>query len=545
MVIAAICAIGFFAGAFLRSVRLPAVALALLVLSSVLIGGLWPLILQSVGVNPSKQTKEQSYIARNITATDQAFGLNNVKYEPFTPSLSETTATAINDQATVTNARLLDPNVVAPAFQQLQQQDNIFGFPEQLNVDRYTINGKSNNYVVAARELVASRLAGAQTNWINQHMVYTHGDGFVIAAANSVVDQLPVFQDSSLQNKGPLGLTQPRIYYGSLEPDYAIVGSDNGQTREHDTDSTNFTYNGAGGVGVGNLLQRLIFATHYSEPNILFSSEIGSNSKIMYNRDPLERVQKAAPFLTLDTHPYPAVVGGRIVWIVDGYTSIANYPYSQQVSLNSATENSLADQSGTSQANETVSYIRNSVKATVDAFDGTVTLYENDSTDPILKAWEGVFPNLVKPASAISADLRSHFRYPQDLFEVQRSLLVKYHQTDPVQFFNSSGFWDVPNDPTYQENAQQPPYYLQIKLPKQDDSNFALTSVLTGYQRQYMNAYMTASSDPANYGQITVLTLPQNGQTPGPAQIYGIFTSNSTITQYRTLAGSAAGPGRR
>ena len=537
MVIAGICAAGFITGAFLRSVRLPAVALALLVLSSVLIGGLWPLILQSVGVNPSKQTKEQPYISRNITATQQAFGLNNVKYQPFTPSATEVTATAINDQDTVSNARLLDPNVVSPAFQQLQQKDNFFGFPEQLNVDRYTINGKSNNYVVAARELVQARLAGTQTNWISQHMVYTHGDGFVIAPANTVVNQLPAFQDSSLQNNGgDLKLTQPRIYYGGLEPDYAIVGGPAGQNREFDTDASNFTYTGSGGVDTGSIFERLIFATHYSEPNILFSSEINSQSKILYNRDPVERVQKAAPFLTLDTHPYPAVVDGRIVWIVDGYTTIQNYPYAQQVPLSQATENSLGDEANTSQANTTISYIRNSVKATVDAYDGTVTLYENDATDPILKAWEGVFPGLIKPSSAISADLRAHFRYPQDLFDVQRSLLVKYHVTNPVQFFNSSGFWDVPNDPTFSETAPQPPYYLQVKLPGATDSSFQLTSVLTGYQRPYMNAYMSASSDPATYGQITVLTLPENGQTPGPGQIYGFFKGNSTITSAYTLA---------
>ncbi len=180
--------------------------------------------------------------------------------------------------------------------------------------------------------------------------------------------------------------------------------------------------------------------------------------------------------------------------------------------------------------------MRNSVKATVDAYNGTVTLYENDPNDPVLKAWEGVFPNLVKPQSAIPQDLRNHFRYPQDMFEVQRSLLVKYHVTDPVQFFNSSGFWNVPDDPTFSENAQQPPYYLQVRLPGATNSSFQLTSVLTGYQRQYMNAYMSASSDPATYGKITVLTLPQNGQTPGPAQIYSIFKSNPTITSAITLA---------
>ncbi len=276
--------------------------------------------------------------------------------------------------------------------------------------------------------------------------------------------------------------------------------------REYDTDSSRYTYTGLGGVDVGNIFQRAVFATEYGEANFLFSSEINSNSKILYNRDPITRVQKAAPFLTTDTKAYPAVVGGRIVWIVDAYTTAPNYPYSQEVTLSDATNNSLAARGAVGQANTQVSYIRNSVKATVDAYDGTVTLYEtkDGSADPVLKAWEGVFPGLVKPASDASAELVSHFRYPQDLFEVQRSLLVRYHVNDPVDFFQSSGFWKVPNDPTVSEAVQapQPPYYLQVKLPGAQGSEFQLTSVLTGFQREFMSAYVSASSDPSRLRQI-------------------------------------------
>src|SRR6476659_7660161 len=499
MLIAAICAIGFIVGAFTRSIKLPAIALGLLVLSSVLIGGVWPLVLQQVVVNPNGINREPEYIARNIEATRTAYNIqdNQINYVDYPGQLAGDPQEIIADQDTVPNARLLDPNVLSPTFTQQQQLRNFYGFPDQLAMDRYTVNGKTQDYVVAVRELNADGLNDAQKNWINEHMVFTHGDGFVAAPANTVDNGYPDYTVSDISQQGDIQVTEPRTYYGQLVTDYAIVGSDGGAPREYDTDSSRYTYTGSGGVPVGNLFQRAVFATEYGEQNFLFSSEINSNSKILYNRDPIKRVQLAAPFLTTDTKTYPAVVDGRIVWIVDAYTTATNYPYSEEVTLSDATNNSLAARGAAAgQANTQVSYIRNSVKATVDAYDGTVTLYAVDEQDPMLKAWESVYPGLIKPDSAVSDSLRAHFRYPQDLFEVQRSLLVRYHVDDPVDFFQSSGFWRVPNDPTVSEAVQapQPPYYLQVKLPGEEGSEFQLTSVLTGFQREFMSAYVSASS---------------------------------------------------
>jgi uncharacterized membrane protein (UPF0182 family) len=551
MCIAAICAVGFIVGGALRSVKLPVIALALLLLSSILIGGVWPLILQKVVVGPSAITKESAYIERNIAATRDAYRITNdaVEYVPYDDkdTLNNPADLADVEPGTVNNARLLDPNLLSSTFTQREQLRNFYGFAKQLSVDRYTNeDGKTQDYVVAAREIDVSNFEDAQMGWINQHLVYTHGNGFVAAPANQLQDGYPKFEVSDVQNpKGGIPVQQPRIYYGALAPEYAIVGAPAGTTpSEYDTDTQKFTYDGTGGVPVGSFFGRLIFATHYTEANFLFSSEINSESKVMYNRDPRDRVKKAAPFLTVDTRPYPAVVDGRIVWIVDAYTTADDYPFSEKVTLSEATSNSLQETQGTvGQVAAQVSYIRNSVKAVVDAYNGTVTLYQVQDDDPVLQAWESVFPGLIQPEGSISADLRAHFRYPEDLFEVQRNLLGKYYVSNPTDFYQNSNFWKVPNDPTESGvTAAQPPYYLEIALPGESKPQFVLTSAMTWFQREYISAYITANGDPDDYGKITVQQMPADTQTPGPVLIQQLFNSNTDISNYvttRTTSGKS------
>ena len=549
MCIAAICAVGFIVGGALRSIKLPVIALALLVLSSIVIGGVWPLILQKVVVGPSAITREAPYIERNITATRDAYAITdkNVEFVNYDKDKEgvKPSELATEEPGTVSNARLLDPNLLTDTFTQREQLRNFYGFADQLSVDRYTDDtGKTQDYVVAAREIDVNNFTDSQMGWINQHLVYTHGNGFVAAPANQLQDGYPVFQVSDVQNpKGGIPVKEPRIYYGALAPDYAVVGAPKTTSpSEYDTDTTQYTYQGTGGVPVGNFFERLIFATHYSEANFVFSSEINSDSKVLYNRDPRERVKLAAPFLTVDTRPYPAVVDGRIVWIVDAYTTAQNYPYAQSVTLSDATDNSQRSPGGTTQIDTSVSYIRNSVKAVVDAYNGTVSLYQVQDDDPVLNAWEGVFPGLIKPESAISPDLRAHFRYPEDLFEIQRSLIGKYYVSNPREFYQGSNFWKVPNDPTEgsTNTAAQPPYYLEIALPGESKPQFMLTSAMTWFEREYISAYITASGDPADYGKITVQQLPAATQTPGPVLIQQLFNSNTNISNYittRTTAG--------
>ncbi|AYF72540.1 membrane protein [Nocardia yunnanensis] len=572
--IAVICAIAFFAGVVLRDLRIPAMAAALLVLSSILVGAVWPLLVEQFSVRPNASTKERAYIERNISATRDAYGLtpDKVDYVDYKSGGQVSASQSTADQQTIGNVRLLDPNILTATFTQRNQLQNIYGFPDTLSIDRYTVGGQTGDYVVAARELQPANLADNQRDWINRHTVYTHGNGFVASPANKVnaappndpkqaqqdasggygypVFSVPGPNGTELKTVSDLGtpadqeaikVDQPRIYYGPLisktDADYAIVGSNGQPKREYDTNDSQFTYDGAGGVPIGNWFHRLAFAAKYAERNILFSGAIGQDSKILFNRNPRDRVTQVAPWLTADTDAYPAVVNGRILWIVDAYTSLDNYPYAQKTPLDGAVEDSIDQTTGRLLPRKEVSYMRNSVKATVDAYDGTVTLYQVDKTDPVLKAWSAVFPGTVKSEDAITPELRAHFRYPEDLFKVQREMLSKYHVDDPGEFFTGNAFWSVPNDPTQEgaaASAHQPPYYVLIGDPKTGKAQFNLTSVMVGYKRNYLSAYIQAHSDPDNYGKITVLRLPDSA-AQGPGQTHNQMTSNGAVASDRTL----------
>ncbi|WP_313675065.1 UPF0182 family protein, partial [Mycolicibacterium sp.] len=556
LAIAIICAAAVFSALFLRDLRIPAIGLALLLLSSVVIGSGWPMIVEQFSVKPNAAQKESEYISRSITATRQAYGLTNdvVTYRDYSGNAPTNAAQVAADRSTTSNIRLLDPTIISPAFTQFQQGKNFYFFPEQLSIDRYSSrDGSLRDYVVAARELNPARLIDNQRDWINRHTVYTHGNGFIASPANTVrgVANDPnqnggypeflasvVGANGSVVSPGPAPLDQPRIYFGPVissgPEDYAIVGK-NGADREYDyetnTETKNYTYTGVGGVSIGNWLSRLVFGAKFAERNFLFSNVIGSNSKILFNRDPAERVKAVAPWLTTDTTVYPAIVNKRMVWIIDGYTTLDNYPYSELTSLSSTTTDSTDVAVNRLLPDKKVSYIRNSVKATVDAYDGTVTLYAQDEQDPVLAAWMKVFPDTIKPKGEITAELASHLRYPEDLFKVQRALLAKYHVDDPVTFFSTSDFWDVPLDPNPTASSFQPPYYIVAKdLAKNDNSSsFQLTSAMNRFRRDFLAAFMSASSDPETYGKITVLTIP--GQVNGPKLAFNAISTDTAVSQ--------------
>lgn len=556
LAIALICAAAVFSAMVLRDLQIPALALVLLLLSSVILGAGWPMIVEQFSVKPNAAQKESEYISRSITATRQAYGLTDdvVTYRDYSGDARATAAQVAADTATTSNIRLLDPTIVSPAFTQFQQGKNFYFFPDQLNIDRYRDqNGRMRDYVIAARELNPNRLIDNQRDWINRHTVYTHGNGFIASPANTVrgIANDPnqnggypeflvnvVGANGGVISDGPARLDQPRIYYGPViadtAADYAIVGR-NGADREYDyennTETKNYTYAGQGGVSIGNLLSRSVFAAKFAERNFLFSSVIGSDSKILFNRDPARRVRAVAPWLTTDSTVYSAVVNKRLVWIVDGYTTLDSYPYSELTSLSSATADSNEVEFNRLLPDRQLSYIRNSVKATVDAYDGTVSLYAQDEHDPVLQCWMKVFPGTVKPKSEISPELAEHLRYPEDLFKVQRMLLAKYHVNDPVTFFSTSDFWDVPLDPNPTASSFQPPYYIVAKnLAKEDGSaSYQLTSAMNRFKRDYLAAYISASSDPDTYGKITVLTIP--GQVNGPKLANNAITTDTAVSQ--------------
>ncbi|CAN5285365.1 UPF0182 family protein [soil metagenome] len=557
LAIAVICAAAVFSALVLKDIRIPAIGLVLLLLSSIIVGAGWPLVVEQISVKPNAAQKESEYIARSITATREAYGLteSTVTYRDYSGNADTSAQQVAADRATTSNIRLLDPTIVSPAFTQFQQGKNFYSFPDQLAMDRYTgDDGSLRDFVVAARELNPERLIDNQRDWINRHTVYTHGNGFIASPANTVrgVANDPnqnggypeflasvVGANGSVVSPGPAPLDQPRIYYGpviaSAPADYAIVGSDGGADREYDyetnTETRNYTYQGSGGVPVSNWFSRSVFAAKFAERNFLFSSVINENSKILFNRDPAERVEAVAPWLTTDTTVYPAIVNKRMVWIIDGYTTLDNYPYSELTSLSSATADSNEVMANRLQLDKQVSYIRNSVKATVDAYDGTVNLYAQDESDPVLQAWMKVFPDTVKPKADISPELAAHLRYPEDLFKVQRALLAKYHVDDPVTFFSTSDFWDVPLDPNPTASSYQPPYYIVAKNVAENDNSaaFQLTSAMNRFRRDFLAAYISASSDPANYGQITVLTIP--GVVNGPKLAFNAISTDTAVSQ--------------
>ncbi len=546
--IALICALLFFANIVRRSWILPAAGVSLMLISSLIIAGIYPSAIQQFTVKPSESSKEAPYIQRNIDATRAAYGLSDVKVNDYQATIQTSAGQLANDASTLSNIRLIDPNVEAATFRQLQQIKPYYTFPDILDMDRYKVNGKTTDAVVAVRELNIN--GNPSRNWINDHLVYTHGFGFVAANSNTVdADGKPNFSVGNIPPTNGLGAFQPRIYFGENVPDYSIVGGSKTSAAaelDYPDDNSangqkNYTYTGTGGVPMGNLFSRLLFAVKYKEQRILLSNLVNADSKILYNRNPKQRVAKVAPWLTLDGNTYPAIVNGKVLWIVDGYTTSTGYPYSKKTNLADATTNSVTTSSSTvgTLPNQSVSYIRNSVKATVDAYDGTVTLYQWDTSDPVLKTWSKAFPGTVKPKSAMSAALLAHIRYPEDLFNVQRDVLSTYHVTTAGAYYGGQDFWRVPTDPSAigGNSSLQPSYYMTMQLPGAKKSAFSLTtSFVPRGNRQNLTAFAVVNSDNGpDYGKISVLQLPRSTNIAGPSQVASNFEAKPEVAQALSL----------
>ncbi len=571
--IAFICALLFFANIVVRNILLPAGALGLLVVSAVVIGGIYPAVIQQVRVSPNEDQREEPFIQRNIDATRTSYGIGEAEVTDYQATSQATPAQLQEEVGRVDSARLLDPNRLAPTFEQLQRGTFYFGV-DSLDIDRYTVDGKLQDFVVAAREVQIGNLEASQRSWINERLAYTHGNGLIAAPAGEVDSEgRPLFVDPESKDN-PLALEQPRLYFGELSPSYSIVntkqpeidgpvgglsasGGEQPSGQEAGRQAT-FNYDGEGGVELTHLGRKLAYALKYREPNLLLSDAITSDSRVLYERSPRERVQKVAPFLELDADPYPAAVDGRIVWIVDGYTTSKGYPYAQSVDFGDAVADS---QSRGLAVQERVNYIRNSVKATVDAYDGTVTLYRFGDRDPVLETWNKAFGgDLVRPESEISPELRAHLRYPEDLFKVQRDLLEEYHVTDALEFFTKRDFWETPADPAAAINTAQsdtaaqqpaagapqqqqidvtraqvpaqPPFYSLLQFPGQQEQRFRLSTSFTGLARPNLAAFASVSSDPDDYGVIRVLRFPGGQNAPnGPGQVANQFLSEQVVAE--------------
>ncbi|WP_278605444.1 UPF0182 family protein [Varibaculum cambriense] len=580
-VIALIVAALFVFAAFRGGWYLPAAGIAVTVVSALVIGAGYPFIIQQFRVRPNERELESQYIDRNIKATLDAFGMKDLDLISYDQVTNETSANQLRQDADSTQQiRLLDPEIISPAVRQMKQSRPYYSFPDQFAVDRYNFPDKDGKMekrdtVIAVRDINLNGLAQSQRNWVNDHTVYTHGFGVVAAYGNQVTSEgLPSYWESSLSDKesGDIGDYEKRIYFSQASPEYSIVGAPKGaDPKELDyQDAKNnkqvyTTFDGDGGPQVGNFLNKVLYALKFRSTDLFFSDQINSESQILYDRDPATRVAKVAPYLTLDSRAYPAIVNmdgkkgekKRLVWIVDAYTTTDSYPYSQHINLTDATADTATARTAQFAVQNNVNYMRNSVKAVVDAYDGSVQLYQWDKEDPILKAWQKIYPGQIKPLSEISGDLMSHLRYPEDYFKAQRSLLANYHVTNPSEFYTGGDQWKLSEDPTATSRELegsgklQPPYYLTMKMPTgkntdQGSAEFSLTSVfIPGGEgrRAAMAGFLAVDSETGNekgkvregYGKMRLLALPSDTTVPGPGQVQNTFNSDPEVNRELNL----------
>ncbi len=547
--IAIICAILFFLNVWRRTWMLPSLGLALLALSAVLLGLIWPGIVQQFQVDPTEADKEAPYIKANIDATRAAYDLEDVKIDDFISEVDVDNTSVSGVEAETSSVPLVDPKLVAQTFEQQQQVRAYYSVSPVLDVDRYDIDGEERALVLGVRELDQTGIVESDRNWSNLHTVYTHGNGVIAAYANQRPESNETEQagiqwaEGQQANQNALTELYPdgyenRVYFGEESPNYSIVGKagdspsvelDLGNAANEDEGETT-TYDGEGGVEVGSFARQLMYAVRFGDPNFVLSERVNENSEVLYYREPLERVEKLAPWLTLDEDPYPAVIDGRIVWIIDGYTTTDRYPLAQRESFEEMTDDSLDDGNvfGTLPTDE-INYMRNAVKVTLDAYDGSVNLYAWDETDPILQAWRGAFPGTVQDKEDIPEGVMEHLRYPEDLFKAQRYQFARYHVTDPGDFYQGNDRWEVPEDPEA-ANQYQPPYRMFVNQPDGAGDAFSLTSVFVPRGKNNLAAFVSVNSDATsdNYGSIDVLQLP-NENTPGPGLIKNEMTTSENV----------------
>lgn len=560
MGIAVICAILFFVNVWRRTWMLPSVGLSLMVVSAILLGMVWPAIMERFQVQPTQADKEAPYIERHLDATKFAYGIDDIELTDFDAQtdLADSTAETRSQLATTVSdsggIRLVDPSVVPQTFQQLQQLRGYYTVPAVLDVDTYNLDGVDRDVVLGVRELNQSGISENSQNWANLRTVYTHGYGVIAAYGNQkradneqiVTGDQPAWAETDLPPSGDLTNLfedgyEGRIYFGENSPTYSIVGKSNDDAPDVELDlprggdgETTTTYDGADGVGVGNLFRKMLYAVKFGEPNIVLSGRVNENSKILYDREPARRVEKVAPWLTVDSDALPAVVDGRVVWILDGYTTTDQFPLSNRDSFEEMIDDALADDNPfQTLPTDEINYIRNAVKATVDAYDGTVTLYEWDEDDPMLKAWENAFPGTVEPKDEIPEALLEHMRYPEDMFKVQRYQLASYHVDSANAFYEANDRWAVPVDPNDQSSLQ-PPYRLSV--PSGDGiepDTFSITSVYTPVNRQNLAAFVSVDGDASSdsYGTWRVRRLSSSSQVSGPGQIANQIQSDEGVSQ--------------
>ena len=530
-----------------RGWLLPATAISLWLAVSIIVGGLVPAAIQRFRVVPDELNKELPYVENHIDYTRLAYGLDSIEEKSFAASPDLSQDDISNNKQTVDNIRLWDPTVLAETYSQLQEIRAYYALQE-VDVDRYRINGELTQVMVAARELDQTNLPAV--GWVNERLQYTHGFGVVFSPANNVASQgQPDFYVKGVPattTVAELEVEQPRIYFGESADsvEYVVVNSLQDEvdyplsTEGQSVAYTN--YSGDGGVGIGSFFRRLGFALRYSELNLLISNQLSDDSKLIMERNIVSRVKKAAPFLYTDNDPYLALIDGNLFWIIDMYTVSDKYPYAQPADTRRINENSGLPVN--------FNYLRNSVKAVVNAYDGTMNFYVVDENDPIMTAYNDIFPDLFSPKSEMSSDLLDHIRYPEDLFTIQSDMYRDYHMTDPRVFYADEDPWVIPSDSSttprvatlrgeFTEIGFKPmlPYYLLMSLPGETDLSYLIFQPFNPENRPNMQSFLVADADPENYGQLIDFRLPKGEFVDGPSQVATRINQDPDISQIFTL----------
>nr|MBX2864594.1 UPF0182 family protein [Leptolyngbyaceae cyanobacterium MAG.088] len=529
----------FLASLWRSGFLLPLTAISLYATIFILITGVYPWAQQKFIVEPNELQKEAPYIADNIELTRLAYGLDNVQQQSFEVKNQLDAEKLERNNATIDNIRLWDYRPLRSTYSSLQTLRPYYRF-QDVDIDRYTFDDDYRQVMLSPRELVDDALPAQAQTWVNQHLIYTHGYGLAMSPVNKVTeDGLPelFIKDLPPQSSVDLTVEQPRIYYGEATDRYILTGTNQAEfDYPLGNDNAQYSYTGPGGVPIGSVFRRLVYAYSLGDWQLLFSNSLGENSRIHYHRLIQERILQLAPFLSLDSDPYMAVINGRLQWIVDAYTLSNRYPYSEPLWRSEGIQSVIQGRAMQSIVSRGTNYIRNPVKAVVDAYDGTIKLYVVDSADPILTSFQQSFPTLLEPLENASPDLLAHFRYPQMLFKIQAQIYRAYHMERPDVFYNQEDLWDFPTQITREESPELlEPYYVIMKLPEAEAEEFMLIVPFTPVGKNNMVAWMTARCDGANYGKLLVYEFSRQALLYGPRQIDSRIDQDTEISQQLTL----------
>ncbi len=519
MVLALLAALIVFLGILRGRLRPILLSIGALVVAALLLGGAYPVLVQKFQVEPNEFSREKRYLEHNIAATRQAYGLDKVERKTF--NLESRTADRVELASyadTIANLRLWDYRPLGQVYNQLQQFRRYYRFGD-VDIDRYTIDGNYRQVMLSARELDQRDLPERAQTWVNRRLQYTHGYGLVMSPVNETTPQgLPVFMVKDIPPKAPaveMKITRPEIYFGELTTNMVVVNTKAGEFDYPSGQENAYTnYQGSGGVQLSNVWRRLLYAAHFRDLRLLLTADLTPESRILYNRT-VQDARRLAPYLKYDRDPYPVVAGGRIYWIWDAYTASDRYPYAEP--------------------HGRLNYIRNSVKVVVDAYEGGIAFYISDPADPVVKTYSKIFPNLYRPLAEMPPELRSHIRYPVDLFQMQSSIYSVYHIEDPRVFYTREAEWTIPSEKHTAASQEMEPYYAIVQLPEETKAEFVLVLPFTPVKRENLIAWAAARCDGVHYGELVVYEFPKDAHVYGPMQVEASIDQDPDISQQLTL----------